>query len=159
MEMERIFSCPQYASMEPDEEVSPSTPQAETPKKQKTRAPPPDEKKNLKLVEPEELDSDKQDLLAEIMGKWKEERGKLKIYCKACEREMIKIATTKKLFYRCSEFPDCTVQADPWYIEKAVEKIVTSHRKHADVLILYQYDESKNTIYVSEIYSEGKIFK
>ena len=154
-EMELIFTCPQFAPMETGEKSSVSIPESGS---KSSSVKTPAGVTASKSIDPKSLDADKQNLLAEIMEKWSEEQGKLKIYCKSCEMSMQKIVTTKKMFYRCSNFPECKIQADPWHIEQAIEKTVTSHKIHADVLVLYQYDDDKNTIYVSEIFSEGKIF-
>ncbi len=71
---------------------------------------------------------------------------------------MDKVVTTRKIFYRCQNFPECQIKADPWYISQAVKKNIVSHIEHGDLIVLYQYDDLKNIVTVSEIYSEGKLF-
>lgn len=105
------------------------------------------------------LDSEKQALLQDILKKWAMERGQLKVYCKSCEQEMTKIITTKKEFYRCLNYPECRNIADPWFVSQSVKKGVVSHVEHGDLLILYQYNQEKNIVFVNRIYSEGKLFR
>ncbi|UYP44406.1 hypothetical protein NEF87_000691 [Candidatus Lokiarchaeum ossiferum] len=101
---------------------------------------------------------EKQDLLKEIMNRWEQDRGQLKVICSSCEAEMSKIVTTRKIFHRCTNYPECKIKADPWYISQAVLKGIVSHIEHGDLIILYQYDDLKNIVTVSEIYSDGKLF-
>ena len=103
-------------------------------------------------------DEEKQDLLAEIMNRWEQDRGQLKVICSSCETEMSKIVTTRKIFHRCNNYPECKIKADPWYVSQAVLKGIVSHIEHGDLIILYQYDDLKNIVTVSEIYSDGKLF-
>ncbi|MHA1648524.1 MAG: hypothetical protein ACTSVL_13235 [Promethearchaeota archaeon] len=147
-EMENIYKCKKYQMIEsriPDSIVSVAVnPQILT-------------TQDLD-AEKEQLDNSKKLLLEDILEKWKKERGQLKVFCKKCETEMVKVTTTKKVFYRCSNYPDCKIIGDPWYISQAVKKGVVSHVEHGDLLVLYQYDENKNIVFISTIFSEGKLF-
>ncbi len=70
------------------------------------------------------------------MKKWEESRGKLEVFCSKCEVEMKKIVTSTKEFYRCGNYPECHIMADPWYIKRAVESRIFSHKKHSDLGVI-----------------------
>ncbi len=97
-------------------------------------------------------------LVDDILAKWHEEQGKLRIYCAKCEQEMIKKMTPKKEFYMCPNFPECRIQAEPLYISKAVLQNVATNKIKGDLIVLYRWDENKNIVNVSEIFSEKKLF-
>lgn len=103
-------------------------------------------------------EEEKQKRIQEILKKWEEEKGELQVICKKCETMMKEIITTKKRFYRCSNYPECLIEADSWYVDKASKKGVITQKIHSDLVILYQHDKSKNIVNVSEIFSEGKLF-
>ncbi|MCP4761143.1 MAG: hypothetical protein GY870_05130 [archaeon] len=100
----------------------------------------------------------KQIIINKILAKWNEEHGKLRIFCAKCEQEMMKKVTLKKEFYMCSNFPECKTQGDPWYISKAVLKNVSTNKLKSDLVILYKFNKNKNSVNISEIYSEKKLF-
>lgn len=82
----------------------------------------------------------------------------LRVFCTKCNHEMRKIVTTHNVFYRCFNYPECQVTADPFYVTQAVMKSVVSHVEHGDLLFLYRYDEDKNIVWITQIFSEGKLF-
>ncbi|UYP45035.1 hypothetical protein NEF87_001320 [Candidatus Lokiarchaeum ossiferum] len=143
-QMETIFECDLFIS----QEISPiKKSQDEPPIKRQSE-------KSSKSQSKEETNA----LILEIMKKWEATRGKLDVYCTKCETEMKKIITSTKEFYRCNNYPECNITADPWYIKRAVESGIFSHKEHGDLLILFKYDKDKNIVKVSEIFSDGKLF-
>ncbi|MHA1727850.1 MAG: hypothetical protein ACTSWY_03880 [Promethearchaeota archaeon] len=100
----------------------------------------------------------KKELINSILSKWKSQAGKIRIFCQKCEAPMIKRISQKKELYFCPNYPECRVQANPWYIFKAIDEGLVTNRLKADLIVVYKYDETKNLISVSEIYSEKKIF-
>ena len=108
----------------------------------------------LKLQEEDE----KQKRIAEIMQEWEKSKGELKVFCKKCEAEMSKVVTQKKVYYQCNNYPECLIRGDEWYVKKATEKRVITQKIQGDLIKIYQFDETKNIVFISEIYSEGKLF-
>ncbi len=100
----------------------------------------------------------KQNRIAEIMKEWEKSKGELKVFCKKCETEMQKVVTQKKVYYQCKNYPECLIRGDEWYVKKATEKRIITQKIKADLIKLYQFDETKNIVSISEIYSEGKLF-
>lgn len=105
-------------------------------------------------------DSKKQELFFSILSKWREEQGQLRVVCIKCEAPMIKRMTLTKEYYYCPNFPECNVQAKPIFIAKAImeDNGIATNKIKADKIILYRYDDEKNVITVSEIYSDKKNF-
>lgn len=81
-----------------------------------------------------------------------------RIFCSKCNMEMRLIETMKNDFYRCQNYPECQVTADPFYVKQAISKRVVSHIEHGDLLYLYRYEEEESIIWISQIFSEGKLF-
>ena len=113
-----------------------------------------------KKIENLSHDSKKQELFFTILSKWREEQGQLRVVCIKCEAPMIKRMTLKKEYYYCPNFPECNVQANPIFIAKAImeDNSIATNKIRADKIVLYRYDDDKNIITVSEIYSDKKIF-
>ena len=143
-QMESIFECELFISQDIAEIEQPV-------EKSFTKKP------NKKVSKPQSKEETNA-LILEIMKKWETTRGKLDIYCSKCETEMKKIVTSTKEFYRCNNYPECNITADPWYIKRAVESGIFSHKEHGDLLILFKYNKTKNIVLVSQIFSEGKLF-
>lgn len=113
-----------------------------------------------KKIEKLSRNSKKQELFFSILSKWREEQGQLRVVCIKCEAPMIKRMTLKKEYYYCPNFPECNVQANPIFIAKAImeDNGIATNKIKADKIVLYRYDDEKNIITVSEIYSDKKIF-
>ena len=113
-----------------------------------------------KKIENLSHDSKKQELFFEILSKWREEQGQLRVVCIKCEAPMIKRMTLKKEYYYCPNFPECKIQAKPIFIAKAImaDNCIATNKIQADKIILYRYDDEKNIMTISEIYSDKKNF-
>ncbi|WP_371805001.1 hypothetical protein [Candidatus Lokiarchaeum ossiferum] len=103
-------------------------------------------------------EEEKQRRIAEIMKEWEKSKGELKVFCKKCEAEMTKVVTQKKVYYQCSNYPECLIRGDEWYVKKATEKKVVTQKIQGDLIKIYQFDATINVVFISEIYSEGKLF-
>lgn len=113
---------------------------------------------SISKIDPNIASDSKKTLISEIMQRWEQDSGRLRVCCKKCEAEMDKILTTSKIFYRCSNYPECKIQADPWYISECIQKGLMTNKLHGDVLVLYQYQSEKNMVFISEIFSDTKLF-
>ena len=155
MEMENVTECDFYEPPEQDVAESSSTVQ----KKQATQVISPIINVSSSKTK-EDLDSNKQKILDSILKNWDNERGKLRVICTFCEVEMIHRTTQKKEAYVCPNFPECKVEANPWYINVALNNPngIATNKLRADLIIIYKFDKRKNLISISEIFSENKIF-
>lgn len=103
-------------------------------------------------------EEEKQRRIKEILKEWEKNKGELQVVCKKCESVMTLVKTYKESFYRCSNYPECQITADLWYVGTSQKKRIVSQKIHADLIKLYHYDKAKNLVEVSEIFSEGKLF-
>ncbi|MHA1728468.1 MAG: hypothetical protein ACTSWY_07020 [Promethearchaeota archaeon] len=158
MEMESVTECEYYIPLEQNNSKNSSNSKIKD--RGKTASDGRESISSLGTKNRKNLSDEKKKLLDSILNKWKKEHQKIKIFCAACEMEMIHKKTLKKEKYVCPNFPECKVEAKPRYISVAMknENRIATNRLKADLIVLYKYDKNKNIVNISEIYSEEKIF-
>ncbi|MCP4763699.1 MAG: hypothetical protein GY870_18150, partial [archaeon] len=111
-------------------------------------------------VKEDSLSIKKKDLLADILVAQEKSKGELRVVCSACESEMTKKKTRKKEYYACSNFPECKVQGELWYMQKSIKSKtgIAINKLKSDLIIMYKFDKVKNVISISSIFSEQKLF-
>ncbi len=81
----------------------------------------------------------------------------IKVICENCNEVMEVYQSLKSLYYRCQNFPRCSLTANPLKVSLAIdEKIVTEIIK-MDKIKIYRYDSTDNVVYVKEAKKDKKI--